>query len=174
MFSNLADGYNFKLSQRVLWTHHQHELVTKDGMGLQTCRLNGQRDDAHIDSAILQFLDNFVTEVAINTDLNAGIQMAVLGENVRQDIEASGFIGADDKRSARTGALIRYGKQRLIAHLQQAFGVSEQHSACGCEGYVFTGTIQQPVAVLLFQLADLGADRGLRAKDLLPGTRKTT
>ena len=99
--------------------------------------------------------------------------MTVLGEDVGQYIQAGGLIGSDDQRAARAGALIGHGQQRLVPHLQQAFSISEQHSAGGRESHVFTGTIKQAVSVLLLQLADLGADRGLGAENFLPGPGKT-
>ena len=100
--------------------------------------------------------------------------MTVLGEDVGQHVQAGGLIGADHQRAARTGALIGHGQQRLVPHLQQALGVGEQHPAGGREGHIFTGTIEQAVSVLLLQLADLGADRGLGAKNFLPGAGKTS
>ena len=100
--------------------------------------------------------------------------MAVLGEDIGQHVQAGGFIGADDQRAARTGALIGHGQQRLVPHLQQALGVGKQHPPGGREGDVFAGTIEQAVSVLLLQLTDLGADRGLGAENLLPGPGKTS
>ena len=100
--------------------------------------------------------------------------MTVLGEDIGQHVKAGGFIGADDQRAARTGALIGDGEQGLVPHLQQALGIGEQHPAGGREGHIFAGTIEQAVSVFLLQLANLGADRGLGAEDFLPGAGKAS
>ena len=97
----------------------------KNRMRFQAGRLYRQGDDSHVDRAVLQLLDDLVAEVAINTDLHAGIQMTVLGKYVRQYVQAGRLIGANHQRAARAGALIRYGKQRLIPHLQQPLGVGK-------------------------------------------------
>ena len=70
--------------------------------------------------------------------------------------------------------MIRNRKLRFIAQLREPLGVRDKHASGWSKRYVLTGTIEQPVSVLLLQLANLRANRRLRAKYLLPGTRKTT
>src|SRR4029077_4719350 len=115
---NFADRNNIELSQRILWIDHHHELIAKDGMRLQAGGLDRQSHDSHVDGAVLQFLHNFVTEITVDADLYSRIEMAKLGENIRQNVQAGRFVGADHKSTARSAALISHRKQGFVAQLQ--------------------------------------------------------
>ena len=65
--------------------------------------------------------------------------------------------------------MIGDGRQRLVAEVPQALGVLVEDLAGRRQLYRFARTIEQAVAIFLLQLANLGADRRLRAEDLLPG-----
>jgi hypothetical protein len=88
LLRNFADRDNVQLRQRILRVDHQHQLIAKNRMRLQTRTLYRHGDDADINRAILQLLNNFVAEVAIDVDLHAGIKAAVLGKDVGQHVKA--------------------------------------------------------------------------------------
>jgi hypothetical protein len=142
-------------------------------MHLQTRRLDGQSYDTNINGAILQFLNDLVAKVAIDADLNAGIKASVFGEHLRQDIEAGSFVRADQERAARRNVLVRYREQGLIAHPQEPLCVGEQDSAGGGKPHRLSRTVEEFVAVLLFEEPDLAADGGLRAENFLASMGET-
>src|SRR5579862_8643674 len=160
--------------QGVFGTNHQHELVAKDGVGLQAGRFYWQGHDADIDRAVLQLLDDLVAEVAIDTDLDFRVEAAIFGEHFGQNVKASGFVGADDESASRGDALIGDGEERFLAQFVHALGVAEQHSASGGEADDFAGAVEQLVTVFLLELTNLCADRGLGTKHLLSGAGKAT
>ena len=61
--------------------------------------------------------------------------------------------------------MIGDGRQRLVAEVPQALGVLVEDLAGRRQLHRLTRTIEQAVAVFLFQLANLGADRRLRAEN---------
>ena len=166
------DGVQF--GQGVLRIHHPHELVAVDRVRLHAGGFDRQRDDADVDGAVLELLENLVAEVAVDAHLHAGIQAAVLREDVGKNVEAGGLVGADDDRAARVGAVVGDSEQRFVAQLQQALGVGEQDAAGGSQRDVFAGAVEKAVAVVLLELPDLRADGGLRAKNFLAGARKAS
>jgi hypothetical protein len=63
--------------------------------------------------------------------------------------------------------------ERFIAEILQAFGVFVEHLSGWGELYCFSRAVEQSIAVLLLQLADLGAYRRLGTENLLSGARET-
>src|SRR5436305_5086191 len=106
-------------------------------MRLQAGTLYRHCDYADIDGAIFELLNIFVAEIAIDIDLHAWIEAAVLRENIGQHVKARGFVRADGDGPMRHGALVRDGEQRFVGDVQHAFGISEVHAASGSEGYVY-------------------------------------
>jgi len=174
LFGDVIDRDMLLPCQRIPGSNHQHELVTKDGVGFQAGRFYRQGDDTDVNRTVLQLLDDFVTEVAIDTDVDFGIKAAVFSEHFGENVEAGGFVGADGESATRGDALISDGEQRLLAQLLHALGISEQYSAGGREADDFAGAVEELVAVFLLKLADLCANGRLRTKNFLPGTRKTS
>src|SRR5436853_3344749 len=93
VFQDFADGNNLVLGQGILGTHHQHQLVAEHGLDFQTRRLHGKGHDANVNRAVFQLLDNLVGKVAVDADLDAGIEAAIFGENLGQYIKAGGLVG---------------------------------------------------------------------------------
>jgi len=172
IFRDLADRHDVELGQCMRRTDHQHELIAKNCMRFKAGTLDRHGDDADINGAVLKLLDNFVAEISIDTDLHAGIKAAIFRENIRKNVKASGFVRAYGDGATRHVALVGDSQQRLVLHLQHAFGVSEKDAAGGRESDVFAGAVKQAIAVFLFELTYLRADRGLRAEDFLPGARE--
>ncbi len=61
---------------------------------------------------------------------------------------------------------------RFFAQRFKALGIVEQHLPGGRQLYGFAGAVEEAIAILLLQLADLRADRGLRAEHLFTGAGK--
>ena len=141
-------------------------------MDFQAGRFHRQRDDAHVHGAVFHFFQNFVAEIPVDADLHGGKAPAVLRENFRQHVEAGRFVGADGQRAARRAGLVRHGAQRFVAQREKAPGVFEQRFARHGEPDGFPDAIEELLAVLLLELADLRAHRRLRAVELLAGARE--
>src|SRR6266849_3976379 len=107
-------------------------------MHLQAGRLYRERDNPYVYLTVFQFLDDLVAEVPINADLDSRIKPTILGKHLRQDVQASGFVGANPQSAAGSCALVGYRQQRLITQFQEPLAVSKQHSARGCEPYDFS------------------------------------
>ena len=69
--------------------------------------------------------------------------------------------------------MVGHRHERLVAKCFQALGVLEKNLAGWGQFHRLAGAVEQTVAVLLLELADLCTDRRLRAENLLSGTRET-
>jgi hypothetical protein len=95
-----------------------------------------------------------------------------LGENIREQVQAGGFIGAEDDGALNDVAAVGNDLNGFVAHAKELFGVLEKNDAGGSELDGLGGAVEKPGFVGLFELANLGADGGLRAEDLLARARK--
>ena len=94
------------------------------------------------------------------------------GENVGKEIEASGFVGAEDERALDDVAAISDDLNGFVAEAEKALGVFEEDLAGGGQLDGFGGTVEETSAIGLFELADLCTDSGLRTKYFLACTRE--
>jgi hypothetical protein len=63
--------------------------------------------------------------------------------------------------------MVGHRHQRFLAQLFQAFGIVVEHLSGRSQLYGLARAVEEAIAILLLQLADLGADRRLRAENLL-------
>jgi len=94
-------------------------------MDFKDGRFEWQGDNADVNRAVFNALQNFMTEIAIDADVDLWILALKLGENIREQIEASGFVGAEDDRTLDDIAAIGDDLDGLVAQAKQAFGVVE-------------------------------------------------
>ena len=104
--------------------------------------------------------------------MHIGIFAAIFSENFGKNIEAGRLIGADHQSATRRVTVIGDRHKRLVAQFFHPYCVVVKNLARRGQLNAFAGTIEQPVAILLLQLADLRADRGLRPEDFFSGTRE--
>ena len=173
MFDDFADRHHLELGQRILGADHQHQLVAENRLNLQARRLDRQGKNADLYRAVFQLLHDFVAEIPVDADLHWRIAAAVFGKNLRQNIQTCGLVGAHPQGAARRTAVVGHRHQRFVAQGLQALGIFEKYLAGRSQFYRLARAVEQAVAVLLLQLADLGAHRRLRAENLLAGTGKT-
>jgi hypothetical protein len=169
---NLADGDSFVFGQRILGTDHQQQLVTENGLNLQAGRLNRQGENAHFNHAVLEFLHDLVTEVAVDTDLDRRIAAAILGEDFRQNVQASRLVRSHPQRTARGAAVIGHSHQRFVAQAFEPLGVFVEHLAGRSQLNGLARAVEKAIAIFLLQLPNLRADGRLRPEHLLSGTGK--
>src|SRR5579872_1062051 len=170
MFGDFADRHNLELGQGVLRADHQHQLISENWLDLQAGRLDRQRQNADFHGAVLELLDNLVTEIAIDTNLHWRISPAVLAEDLGQDVETCRFISSNSQGSARSTAVIGHCGERFVAQSFQSLGVFVEDLPGGSQLDRLAGAVEQTVPILLLQLTNLGADRRLRSKNLLART----
>jgi len=144
-----------------------------DVVHFQIRRLDGQGNDADVDGAVLDALENLVTEVTVDADVHQGIAALKFRKNVGEQIEAGGFIGAEDDRALNYVAAVGNNLNGFVAHAQQLFRILEKNFTGGSQLDGFGGTVEEAGLVGLLELANLRTDSGLRAEYLLARARET-
>jgi hypothetical protein len=141
-------------------------------MNFESGRFDGKSDDADVHGAVFDALQNFMAEIAIDADVHLGIAALKFGENIREKIEAGGFVGAENERALHDIAAVGDDLNGFIAEAEKALGIFKEDFSRGSELDGLGGAVQKTGAIGLFELADLGADGGLRAKNFLPSARE--
>ena len=122
------------------------------------------------------FHDRFHHARAVRTidlKLHAGKLCLVFREHAGQDVNARGLIGGDHQFAARSRFQLVERVLRLTPHVHHLFGIVGEQLARGGERNAAAEALKQLAFQLVFQLADLGADRRLRAVTGLRGFRET-
>src|SRR6266436_9906626 len=167
LLGDFGQGDLGAMSERVAGADHEAQTVFVNVMHLQIGRLDGQRNDANVNGTVLDALQDLVAEITVNADVHERIAALKFGKNVGEEIEAGGFIGAEDDRSLNDVAAVGNDLNGFVAHAEKLFRVLEENLAGGSQLDGLGGTVKEPGLVGLLELANLGANRGLRAKDFL-------
>ena len=160
------------MRERIAGADHEAEAVSREVMNFKRRRFNGESDDADVNGAVFDALQDLVAEIAIDADVDLRIAALEFGEYVGEKIEASGFVGAEDKRALHDVAAVGNDLNGFVAETEKTFGVFEEDFAGGSQLDGFSGTVEEAGAIGLFELADLGADGGLGAENFLAGARE--
>src|SRR6266852_2142649 len=80
------------------------------------------------------------------------------GKNIGEQVEASGFVGAEDDGALNDVAAVGDDLNGFVAHAKEFFGVLEKNLAGGSELDGLGGAVEEPCFVGLFELANLGAN----------------
>ena len=160
------------MGQRVFCADHEAQAVFVDVVHLQVGRLDGQSDDADVNGAVFHALQNLVTEVAVDADVYERVAALKFGKNIGEQIEAGGFIGAEDDRALDDIAAVGDDLDGFVAKAEEFFGIFEKNFTGGSELDGLGGAVEEFGFVGLFELANLGADSGLRAENFLARARK--
>ncbi len=108
-----------------------------------------------------------MAEIAVNADVHQRIAALKLRKNIREQIEAGGFIGAENDRALNHVAAVGDDLDGFVAQAKQFFGVFEKNLTAGSQLDGLGGAVEKPGFIGLFELANLGANSGLRAENLL-------
>ena len=100
------------------------------------------------------------------------VAAAVFPEHLGQHIQAGRLVGANPQCAPWGTAVVGYCDQRFVTQVLHALRVFEKHLPSRGQFYCLARAIEQTVAILLLQLADLGADCRLRAEYLFSSTRE--
>src|SRR5260370_19248375 len=92
------------MSEGISRTDHEAQTVLVNVVHLQIRGLDGQRNDADVDGAVFDALENLVAEVAVNADVHQGIAALKFRENVGEQIEAGGLIRAPNNPAPKHNA----------------------------------------------------------------------
>jgi len=131
LFGDFSKSDFGAMSKGVLGADHEAEAVPVNVVHLQIGGLDGQRDDAHIDGAVLNALQNLVAEVAVDADVHQRITALKFRKNVGEQIKAGRFIGAKDDRALDDVAAVGDDLNGFVAQAEQLFGVFEKNFAGG-------------------------------------------
>src|SRR5258708_7275428 len=155
------------MGERVSRTDHKAQAIFVNVVHLQIRRLDGQRDDAYVNRAVLHALQDFVAEVAVYADVHQRIAPLKFRKNIREQVEARRFIGAEDHRSLDNVAAVRNDLNGFVPQAKQLFRKLEKNFAGRSQLDGLGGTVEEPGFVCLFELANLRTDSGLRAEYFL-------
>ena len=172
LLGDFGEGDLGAMGERVSRADHEAQAVFVDVVHLQIRRLDGKGDDADVDGAVFHALQDFVAEVAVDADVDERIAALKFGKNIGKQIEAGRFVGAEDDRALDDVAAVGDDLNGFVAEAEQFFGVFEKNDAGGSQLDGLGRTVEEPGLVSLLELANLCADRGLRAEDFLTGTRE--
>ncbi len=172
LLGDFGEGDLGAMSQGIFCADHEAQAIFVNVVHLQIGRLDGQSDDADIHGAILDALQDLVAEIAVNADVHQRIPALKFGKNIGEQVEASGFVGAEDDGALNDVAAVGDDLNGFVAHAKEFFGVLEKNLAGGSQLDGLGGAVEEPGFVGLFELANLGADGGLRAKDFLARARE--
>ena len=161
------------MRQGIAAADHETQAVARDVMNFDGGRFNREGNDTDVDRAVFHALQNLVAEIAIDADVHLGIAALKFSENVGEQIEARGFVGAKNEGALDNVAAVGHDLNGFVAQAQQALGIFEENLTSRSEFDGLGGAIQEPGTIGLFKLADLRANSGLRAKNFLPGSRET-
>ena len=154
--------------QRVFGADHKAHAVFVNVMNFEVWRFKWHGDYADVHGAIFDALQDFVTEIAVDADVDLRVLTLKFGEDVGEEIEAGGFVGAENHRALNDVAAIGDDLDRFIAEAKETFGIVKENFASRGQLNGFCGTIEKFSAIGLFELANLGTDGGLRAENFLP------
>ena len=104
--------------------HHHLNFISKERNHFHIADVQRQGDDAEFDGALLNFLNDLMAEIAVNADLDQGIELFETGEGFRKHIKASCFVGADLKLAARCLVKLSDGLQGFLMQLDDFLGVA--------------------------------------------------
>src|ERR1700730_3092782 len=141
-------------------------------MYFEVRRFKRQRHDAEIQRSISQPLQNLVAEIAIDADVHKRITALEFRENVRKQIKTRCFVRSEGHGALNDIAAVGNNLHRFIAQAKQSLSVFEQNDACRSQLHRFRGAVQQLGLVGLLKLANLRANRRLRAEYFLASLGK--
>src|SRR6266404_2228172 len=172
LLSDFGEGDLGAMGERVLGADHEAQTVLVNVVHLQIGGLDGQGDDANIDGAVLDALQNLVAEIAIDTDVHQGIAALKFRKNIGEQVKTGGFIGAEDHRALNHVTAVSNDLNGFVSQAEEFFGVLEKNFTGGSQLDGFGRAVQKPGFVGLLKLANLGTDGGLRAEHFLARARK--
>src|SRR5882724_785828 len=170
---DLRQGNFRTIRERILRADHEAQAVLVNVVHFEVRRLDGKRDDADVDGAIFDALKNLVAEIAVDADVHERIAALKFGKYIGEQVEAGGFVGAENDGALHHVAAVRDHLNGFVAHAKKFFGVFEENFAGGSQLHGLGGAVEKAGFVRLFELANLGADSGLGAKYFLARTGKT-
>ena len=105
-------------------------------------RLDGQRNDADVDGAVFDALQNLVAEIAVDADVHQREIAAEIRQKYRAADTSRWLRWRRKHRALHHVAAVRDDLHGFVAQAQKAFGKFEQNFAGGSELHGFGGAIQ--------------------------------
>src|SRR5271156_3409689 len=99
-------------------------------MNPEAGRFGRKRDDADVDGAVFNFLDDLAAEIPVDVNLNAGIAAVIFSEQIGEKVEASSLVRSDIQGALGRDRKIGDRAERFFFQSQEALGVNDQSLAC--------------------------------------------
>jgi hypothetical protein len=147
----------------------EHELVLVDPFGVEPGVFHGESDDAEIDFAVKHGFEGARAVGADDIEAYTGIHLLELAEDLGQDVEAGGFVGADRDLAARGALHLADGHEDVLVALEAVFGEGLEEAAGGGEGHLASGAVEELRSDPGLERADLRRDSGLGEGQLFSG-----
>ena len=106
------------MRERVARADHKPQPVLVNVVHTQIRRFRRQRHDANIDRTIFNSLQDLMTEIAIDTDVNLRKPPLELRKNIGQEVQSRGFVRAEQHRPLHHVAAIGHNLHRFVAQAQ--------------------------------------------------------
>src|SRR5262249_41494179 len=100
---------------------------------------------------------------AIDQKLDVGKALLVFGEDLRENVNAGGFVGGDDQLAARDSFELVDCVLSAPAQIENLLALAGEDASGRGESDLGAETFEERRVQLLFELADLGADGRLGA-----------
>jgi hypothetical protein len=152
--------------------HDQPDFVLVDVRHLQALLLDGQLREAEVGDVFHDRIHHARAVGTVHLKLHGGKQVLVLGEHLRQHVDAGGLVGGDHQFAARVALQLVDGVLGLAALVQHLGGVIGEDLAGGGQGDAAAEALEKRGVELLLELPYLRADGRLRAVARLGGFRE--
>ena len=146
-----------------------YHAVAAEGLAAEVAVLAAHADEAKVEQAVLQAVDDALTVALVNDEVNIGMQFAEVGQKLRQNVGRGDGGGAKvDDALAFDGA----GLNHALLQLQDIQCVFVKLASLGGYLQAFGSTQNELSVKLAFQLVNVRADGGLRYKKPACSLRK--
>src|SRR5260370_22241401 len=129
LLRDLRQGDLGAVRERISRAHHEAQAIFVNVVDFQIGRFGGQRNDTDINGAVLDPLQDLVTEVAVNADVYERIAALKFRKNVRKQIEAGRFVGPEYNRALDHVATVRDELNGLVPPTKQFLRLFEKDFA---------------------------------------------
>ena len=101
VLGHLFDRNAAMLRQRMSLGSHHLDFVTENANHFHAAPGVRQRDDAQLNLAFLNFLQNLVAEIPIDADLDQRVKLLEPRKRLGKDVQAGRLVGPDVQLAAR-------------------------------------------------------------------------
>src|SRR5215471_7048597 len=166
-------GHGAHFGNRVLRGGDHADLVAINIGYLDALLLNRQLGETEVRSVLHDGFHHARAVGAVHLQLHARKLLLVFGENLRQNVNTSSFVCRDNQLTPRIALELVDLILRAAPQTENLLSITGEDFSSSGQRNTAAEPLEQLGFQFLLQLADLGADRRLRAVARLRGFRKT-